>query len=301
LANARIASFIAVSLPVREASYFVLKAKCAAIVVADAAACLGQLLVSHLSTAHQVLLPYVRIAPHLQTAPLASTDITISSNRYLDDNAAALIIFTSGTTGPPKGAVMRRGFLHDNCEPIIGHFQITEMDVVLHVLPVHHATGIGITFLPFLHAGSCVEFRSGSVDIAWLWERWKQGGVDFFSGVPTIYMRMMRYFDQKLAPLPPSEAGEYIAGARSMRGLICGTSALPSPVAKFWTSILGGNRRIITRYGATEIGPVFTSAVGSTEEVPEGSVGPVFPGVTVKLSDGEEGEILVKSPYMFAR
>jgi malonyl-CoA/methylmalonyl-CoA synthetase len=72
-------------------------------------------------------------------------------------------------------------------------------------------------------------------------------------------------------------------------------------VAKFWTSILGGNRRIITRYGATEIGPVFTSAVGSTEEVPEGSVGPVFPGVTVKLSDGEEGEILVKSPYMFAR
>jgi malonyl-CoA/methylmalonyl-CoA synthetase len=279
LANARIASFIAVSLPVREASYFVLKAKCAAIVVADAAACLGQLLVSHLSTAHQVLLPYVRIAPHLQTAPLASTDITISSNRYLDDNAAALIIFTSGTTGPPKGAVMRRGFLHDNCEPIIGHFQITEMDVVLHVLPVHHATGIGITFLPFLHAGSCVEFRSGSVDIAWLWERWKQGGVDFFSGVPTMY----------------------IAGARSMRGLICGTSALPSPVAKFWTSILGGNRRIITRYGATEIGPVFTSAVGSTEEVPEGSVGPVFPGVTVKLSDGEEGEILVKSPYMFAR
>lgn len=282
--------------------------------MSSAAQPLGESLSTHLSRTHKVDILCLAVSPSLQQQqqqqqhpPLRASDITISSNRYLDDNAAGVVIFTSGTTGPPKGAVMRRGFLHDGADGVIQHFRISETDVVLHVLPVHHATGIGITFLPFVHAGACVEFRSGTVDVSWLWERWKRGGVDFFSGVPTIYMRMMRYFEQNLAG-GESGAQAYVDGARAMRALLCGTSALPAPVAQFWTRILGGNRRIITRYGATEIGPVFTGEVGCEDqegELPEGSVGPVFPGVTVKIADGgdegDEGELLVKSPYMFAR
>ena len=267
---------------------------------------LGESLTAHLSKTQRISIPCHAVSPHLQTTPLCASDITISTNRYLDDNAASIVIFTSGTTGPPKGAVMRRGFLHDNADAVIQHFRIQETDVVLHVLPVHHATGIGITFVPFIYAGACVEFRSGHVDVSWLWERWKRGGVDFFSGVPTIYMRMMRYFEQNLAGLPAQDAKAYIDGARSLRGLLCGTSALPTPVAQFWTKILGGSRRIITRYGATEIGVVFTEELGNGHEggdgLPDGSVGPIFPGVTVKFADGgDEGELLVKSPYMFAR
>ena len=246
-------------------------------------------------------IPCLPIAEHFQTTPLEPDDITLSSDGYLSDNSAGLIIFTSGTTGRPKGVVMRRGYLHEGCEPLINHFRIKETDVVLHVLPVHHATGIGITFLPFIYAGACVEYRSGSIDVAWIWERWRKGGVDVFSGVPTIFMRMMRHFEQKIGPLPPDHAQEYIKGARSIRALICGTSALPTPLAQFWTKVLGGRRKIITRYGATEIGPVFTAALGGEEDVPEGSVGPVLPGVTVKLAEGDEGELLVKSPYMFAK
>ncbi|KAL1952831.1 hypothetical protein VTO42DRAFT_4120 [Malbranchea cinnamomea] len=292
---------IAVTLPVHEATYFVVKASCVAILASSAAFPLGQSIASHLSKSHHKHLPCLRIADNFQSTSLPAEEITISSDRYLSDNGAALIIFTSGTTGRPKGAVMRRGYLHDGCEPLINHFRITETDVSLHVLPVHHATGIGITFLPFIYAGACVEFRSGSVDIAWLWERWRKGGVSIFSGVPTIYMRMMRHFEKKLSSLPATQVQEYIAGARGIRALLCGTSALPTPLAQFWSKILGGKRKIITRYGATEIGPVFTAALGREEELPEGSVGPVFPGVTVKLADGDEGEILVKSPYMFAK
>lgn len=194
---------------------------------------------------------------------------------------------------------MKRAFLHDCSESVADHFGITEQDVILHVLPVHHATGVGINFLPYIFAGACVEFRSGGVDIAWLWERWRKGGLAVFSGVPTIYMRMMRYFESKLAILPEAEKGEYIAGARGFRALLCGTSALPSPVQKFWIDILGG-KRIVTRYGATEIGAIFKMPLDAGD-IPDGSVGPVFPGVTVKLSEGDEGEILVKSPYMFSK
>lgn len=230
---------------------------------------------------------------------LLPSDIIISSDKYLDDNAAGVVIFTSGTTGPPKGAVMRRGFVHDAATAVADHYQLNNHDVILHVLPVHHATGIGITFFPFLVSGSCIEFKSGSFDSKWMWERWRRGGLTFFSGVPTIYMRMMRYYEDHLSKLPPGQLEEYIAGAKQFRGILCGTSALPRPFQKFWTSIRGGDM-ILTRYGATEFGAVFKVPL-HPQDTPDGSVGEIVPGVDVKLSDGDEGEVLVKSPYMFSK
>lgn len=184
-----------------------------------------------------------------------------------------------------------------------------ETDVLLHVLPVHHATGIGINFVPFLNAGACVEFRSGSFDPAWTWERWKKGRKEdgltltFFSGVPTIYMRMMRHYEQTLKRLPEAELKEYVDGARRLRALLCGTSALPGPVERFWTEVLGG-RSILTRYGATEFGVGFGVPFDEKQgagEVPEGSVGMPMPGVEVRLSEGDEGEVLIRSPHMFSQ
>ena len=240
----------------------------------------------------------ISIAPHLTASPLPPDEIFISSDQYLDDNAAGVVIFTSGTTGKPKGAVMRRGYTHDCALAVADHFQLTEKDVMLHVLPVHHATGIGITFFPFLISGGCVEFRSGSFDSAWTWERWRQGGLTFFSGVPTIYMRMMKYYGQNLAKLPKERLDQYMVGARKIQ-LLCGTSALPRPMQQFWTNIRGG-KVILTRYGATEFGAVFMVPL-EPGDTPETSVGEVVAGLEVKLSEGDEGEVLVRSPYMFSK
>ena len=240
----------------------------------------------------------ISIAPHLTASPLSPDEILISSDQYLDDNAAGVVIFTSGTTGKPKGAVMRRGYTHDCALAVADHFQLTEKDVMLHVLPVHHATGIGITFFPFLISGGCVEFRSGSFDSAWTWERWRQGGLTFFSGVPTIYMRMMKYYGQNLSKLPKERLDQYMVGARKIQ-MLCGTSALPRPMQQFWTNIRRGNV-IITRYGATEFGAVFMVPL-EPGDTPETSVGEVVAGLDVKLSEGDEGEVLVRSPYMFSK
>jgi malonyl-CoA/methylmalonyl-CoA synthetase len=68
---------------------------------------------------------------------------------------------------------------------------------------------------------------------------------------------------------------------------------------EFWTSIRGG-RIILTRYGATEFGAIFKVEAGD-KSTPEGSVGKVVSGIDVKLSNGDEGEILVKSPSMFSK
>ncbi|OJD23564.1 hypothetical protein ACJ73_05082 [Blastomyces percursus] len=288
-----------VLLPVEEALYFMIKSRCVAILSSSGGKGLAQQLSAHLKKTTSKEVYYLEIAQHFRASALPPGDIVLSSDKYLDDNGAGVVIFTSGTTGPPKGAVMRRAFLHDTSGAVADHFGVTKNDVILHVLPVHHATGIGINFLPYIYSGACVEFRSGSFDVVWLWERWKKGGLHIFSGVPTIYMRMMRHFEQKIARMPPHEVGQYIAGARQFRALLCGTSALPTPVQEFWTKLLGG-KTILSRYGASEIGPVFTPSIDSGP-IPPGSVGPVFPGSTVKLSEGDQGEVLIKGPYMFSK
>lgn len=289
----------ATALPVDEASYFILKSRAVAVLTASSVVTLGQSLERYINTSTAHRLCCIPIAPSLCLSTLLPSDILISSDKYLDDNAAGVVIFTSGTTGPPKGAVMRRGFVHDAATAVADHYQLNDHDVILHVLPVHHATGIGITFFPFLVSGSCIEFKSGSFDSKWMWERWRRGGLTFFSGVPTIYMRMMRYYEDHLSKLPPGQLEEYIAGAKQFRGILCGTSALPRPFQKFWTSIRGGDM-ILTRYGATEFGAVFKVPL-QPGDTPDGSVGEIVPGVDVKLSEGDEGEVLVKSPYMFSK
>lgn len=191
----------------------------------------------------------------------------MSSDLALDEKKPGLIIFTSGTTGRPKAAVKRRAFLSDAALAVADMYELTSDDVILHVLPVHHATGIGINFLPFLVAGGCIEFQSGGFDAAWMWERWKQGGLTCFSGVPTIYMRMMQYYETHLANLPTAERDRYIAGARQFKSLLCGTSALPRNLQQKWTALRDG-KKLLTRYGATEFGAVFMTSP-SHVDVPE--------------------------------
>ncbi|KAL4887966.1 hypothetical protein BDV59DRAFT_211601 [Aspergillus ambiguus] len=288
---------IAVSVPVQEGCYFVEKAQCAAILSSEAASGLARSTMEQLTKAGYPQILSLTIAEHLDMAVVEREDITISSNRFLNLNKAGLVIFTSGTTGPPKGVVHRRGQLTENAEIIAEQYRITDEDTAQHLLPVHHATGIGITLLPFLISGACVEFRSGGFDPEWTWNRWRQPGITVFSGVPTIYTRMKQYFEDVISPMPPHVRNEFIQGARRLRILLCGTSALPSPVQTFWTEILGG-KQILTRYGATEIGSIFKVDLDPAD-TPPNSVGRLEPGFSIKLTD--EGLLLAKGPLMFSK
>ena len=154
-------------------------------------------------------------------------------------------------------------------------------------------------FFPPLISGACIEFRTGGFDAQWTWERLRESGrsqggkLTLFSAVPTIYMRLRRYFLEHIAPMDKNKTEEYVAGARALRACLCGTSALPQPISDFWAKLLG--KRVVQRYGATEIGSVLLSAPGDAA-VPAGSVGEITAGVDLKLAEGDEGEILVHSP-----
>lgn len=222
----------------------------------------------------------------------------LSADRQLDENGAGLVIFTSGTTGKPKGAVLRRSFFSEDTRATAEHYGFTHKDTILHVLPVHHAAGAMTAFLPFLSIGACIEFRSGSFDPAWTWNRWRQGGITVFSGVPTIYTRMMRYFEENISKQPEGERKRFEEAAATI-ALLCGTSTLPKPIQDFWVRVRGG-KAILTRYGSTEAGAILKMPP-NISNAPDGSVGTIYPGADVRLANGDEGELLIKTPFMFSK
>lgn len=287
------------ALPVEEAVYFVEKSRSALVLASSADISKCRALEQRISSTSNPQFQVVPIGPFASPPTLGAENVVISSDRALEENAPAVVIFTSGTTGQPKGAVMRRSYVFDCALSVADHYRLTEDDVILHLLPVHHAAGVGINFFPFLISGSRIEFRSGGFDEAWTWGRWKEGAASlsrrltFFSAVPTMWMRMRRYYERHLSKLPAHELGPYIAGARQFRACLCGTSALPQPLNDFWADLM--QQRIMQRYGATEFGAIFKMRLGD-KETPDGSVGQLVSGVDVKLSEGSEGEILVKSP-----
>jgi len=247
---------VAPDLPVKEATYFATKSRSSAVLVAKRSVQLAQDLDKVVRQSQNKEFLAIQIAPHLMRPPLDPSQILISSDAYFDLNKSGLVIFTSGTTGPPKGGVKRRGFFYEVASSFGDQHGLREGDVVLHVLPVHHATGITVTLIPFLYSGGCIEFRSGGFDVEWTWERIRQGGLTYFSGVPTIYMRLMAYYEQRLSKLPQNELNEYNKGVCEFRAMLCGTSALPRPLQQKWTKLRGG-RNILTRYGGTEFGNGF--------------------------------------------
>ncbi|KAL9113887.1 MAG: hypothetical protein Q9227_002021 [Pyrenula ochraceoflavens] len=280
-----------VNQPVEEASYYVKKAKMPVVLTSSGSLELGHALERRF---HCLCMP---IGQSLSKLRLEASQLLLSSDLRPDPNLSGMLIFTSGTTGPPKGAVIRRGALVG--EAFHQSLGVSHTDVLCHLLPVHHATGIWVGFFPWLYSGACIEYKSGSFDPEWTWNRWRQGGLTFFSGVPTIYMRMMRYYQTTLSKLPPHILAEYTRAPAQFRVCLCGTSALPLPISQFWSQLLNG-RHIKQRFGSTETGVVYFNSLYD-ESTPDGSVGEAALGVDQKLSEGDEGEILVKSPTLFAK
>lgn len=287
-------------MPVGEATYYVNKARTVAVMVATSALELGDALAQEIRKTTNPDFVAVPIQAYKDGPALDPRSLSISSNRYVDLNGPGIIIFTSGTTGPPKGAVLRKAAITDGALTFAQQLGLTEEDTSLHLLPVHHATGIWVGFFPFILTGACLEFRSGSFDPTWTWNRFRQGGITLFSGVPTIYMRMMRHWQETIAKLPQKQRVQFQHGINTIRLCICGTSALPQPIDAFWTQLRDG-RRIVQRYGSTESGVIFNMPLDGAAAVPDGSVGEVTFGVDVKLAEGDEGEVLIKNPIMFSK
>ncbi|WP_328584564.1 acyl-CoA synthetase [Streptomyces sp. NBC_00370] len=207
----------------------------------------------------------------------------------------ALIVYTSGTTGPPKGAVLSRRAVAATLDALADAWQWTADDVLVHALPLFHVHGLILGILgPLRRGGSVVHlgrFENGAV------ARALAGGGTMLFGVPTMYHRVAE-------ALPDDPAlVKALAGARL---LVSGSAGLPVHDHRRIAAATG--RGVVERYGMTET--LMNTSVRADGEPRTGTVGPPLPGVELRLvdesdalldaSDGESiGEIQVRGPNLF--
>ncbi len=191
--------------------------------------------------------------------------------RGADDLAA--ILYTSGTTGRSKGAMLTRGNLASNARALVEAWRFTSEDVLLHALPIFHTHGLFVATNVVLLAGASMIFLP-KYDSNEIFRALPRSTV--MMGVPTFYTRLLD--DRRLTR----------DAAATMRLFISGSAPLLSETFRGFEERTG--HAILERYGMTETG-MNTSNPYDGDRVP-GTVGLPLPGVEVRIANPETGAIL---------
>jgi malonyl-CoA/methylmalonyl-CoA synthetase len=200
----------------------------------------------------------------------------------------ALIVYTSGTTGKPKGVVTTHGQIAAQIASLIDAWEWTSADRALLVLPLHHVHGIINVLGSALAAGASCEMLP-QFDPADTWNRLASGDVTVFSAVPTIYHRLIAAWDAA----PAAQQLAWTDGARGLRLMMSGSAALPLRTLERWRVLTG--HTLLERYGMTETGMILSNPLHGQRR--PGAVGTPLPGVDVRLVDGE---VEVRGPGVFS-
>src|SRR4029079_8976011 len=205
----------------------------------------------------------------------------------VDAEDTAVILYTSGTTGTPKGAELTHGNLKRNAEVNVATLaETTEEDVVFGALPLFHSFGQTCGLNSAMHAGACLTLLP-RFDPEKAVEMFERDKVTVFLGVPTMYVAMLN--------MPEDKRGD----ASSLRLCCSGGSAMPVKVMKGFEEAFGC--KVLEGYGLSETSPVASFNHPDKERKP-GSIGTPIEGVEMKVVDedgkevpqGEVGEIVIK-------
>jgi malonyl-CoA/methylmalonyl-CoA synthetase len=199
-----------------------------------------------------------------------------------DKNDLAAILYTSGTTGRSKGAMLTHGNLQSNAETLSAAWHFSPNDVLLHALPIFHTHGLFVATNVTLTAGASMIFLP-RFDAKTLISHMKQATV--LMGVPTFYTRLLN---------EPAFTREIAA---PMRLFISGSAPLAADTHKdFWART---GHEILERYGMTETN-MNTSNPYDGPRIP-GSVGRPLPGVELRIADAIDGigMIELRGPNIF--
>jgi malonyl-CoA/methylmalonyl-CoA synthetase len=206
-----------------------------------------------------------------------------------DPETPAFVVYTSGTTGPPKGAVLPRRAIATNLDALADAWAWTAGDVVVHALPLFHVHGLVIGTLGPLRRGGR-SHHVGRFSPEAIADALEAGGTMLFA-VPTMHRRLA----------DAAEADPRIGRALGRaRLLVSGSAALPASEHERIERLTG--QRVVERYGMTET--LMNTSVRADGDGRPGTVGLPLPGVELRLAreDGDEsgiGEILVRGPNLF--
>lgn len=207
--------------------------------------------------------------------------------RANDDLAA--ILYTSGTTGRSKGAMLTHDNLASNSLSLVGFWRFTDKDVLIHALPIYHTHGLFVATNVTLFARASMIFLP-KLDPDLIIKLMARATV--LMGVPTFYTRLLQ------------NAALSRETTKHMRLFVSGSAPLLAETHREWSARTG--HAVLERYGMTETN-MNTSNPYDGERVP-GAVGFPLPGVSVRVTDPETGKELprdeigmieVKGPNVF--
>ena len=256
-----------------------------------------------------VVVADAELAPRLDAVPAASMVRQLrtvgalaaeprSSLPDVPDDRRAMILYTSGTTGKPKGVVTTHGSLRAQVTSLVTAWEWSADDRILLVLPLHHVHGIVNVLACALWSGARCDML-GQFDALETWARIARGDLTLFMAVPTIYHKLIAAWEAA----PPEQRREWSAGCGRMRLMVSGSAALPVRTLERWREISG--HTLLERYGMTEIGMALSNPLRGERR--PGFVGTPLPGVEVRLVDergapvvaGTPGELQVRGPTVF--
>jgi malonyl-CoA/methylmalonyl-CoA synthetase len=209
----------------------------------------------------------------------------------------AAILYTSGTTGRSKGAMLSHANLQSSAECLHNYWGFTSQDVLLHALPIFHVHGLFVAIHAALRSGAAMLWHAKFEPLRVLADL---AGATVFMGVPTFYTRLLA-----LPELNPQACAK-------MRLFISGSAPMLIDTFQQWQQRTG--HTVLERYGMSETLMLTSNPYaadqrfsGQTERV-GGSVGFPLPGVSLRIADaqhqeaalGEVGSIEVKGANVFA-
>ncbi len=222
----------------------------------------------------------------------AEKRIVVPVRRALDGDTPAAIVYTSGTTGRSKGAVLTHNNFAANAVNLLTCWRISREDRYLAVLPLFHVHGLGNGLMTWLIGGTLMRLVE-RFDIQRAPGLCEEFHPTLFFGVPTVYVRLL-----ELAETQACRIGQ------RMRLFVSGSAPLPAHVLTAFREKYG--HTILERYGMSET--LMNISNPYEGERRPGSVGFPLPGVGVRIVDGDGrdlpagtvGELLVRGPNLFS-
>jgi len=211
------------------------------------------------------------------------------NTRVSKPSDTAVLLYSSGTTGTPKGAMLTHGNLAANTQTLVDYWGFSPEDRLLHALPIYHAHGLFVALGCALMSGSSMHFLA-RFDTDRVIDALPECTV--MMGVPTFYTRLLAH--------PRFDA----AACANMRLFISGSAPLLAETFNDFAARTG--HTILERYGMTETSMNASNPLEGERRA--GSVGPALPGVSLRVVDddnnelpaGEIGHLQVKGPNVFA-
>ncbi|KAF4213868.1 hypothetical protein CNMCM5878_009930 [Aspergillus fumigatiaffinis] len=225
------------------------------------------------------------LTPGSQPTPAHPEFVLEQASTPCNPDKGFVVLWTSGTTGPPKGVLLSRRSAYLAVQAYQKALGLSPEDTWLHQVPTNWKGGFDF-FIACIYSGTCLEFCADMFSPQWFWQRMQQGGITCAVAPTPLLDMLSESLDVIRNTRPLSEYEQAIRGLRDLRVLCTGSMRVPESAKSFWRELRGG-RPLVNLYGMTEVVGMISMMDWKSD-----TDGPAV---------NDEGELCVKGPLVMKK